>query len=81
MAESVAFTGGGRGGDHGELQELASCPRLQWTGSPPAFKSAVPHLFDTKDRFRERQFFYRLGRVPWFQDDSSAFHFLGTFYF
>ena len=42
--------------------------------------SVVPNLFGTRHWFHGRQFFHGLGQ-GWFQGDSSALHFLCTFYY
>ena len=49
------------------------------TGNP--LKTAAPNLFGTRGQFFGRQFSHRPGGGKWFRDESSASHWLCTFYY
>ena len=48
--------------------------------SPLSFRSVVSNLFDTRDQFCGRQFFYGLGERGMIQDDSSTLRLLHTLF-
>ena len=68
----------------GKKQSLSRAQTLHLIKPDPKLhresRAVVPNLFGTRDQFRGRLFFQRLGGGLWFWDDSSALHLLCTLF-
>ena len=72
----------GRGGSLGKipLDEKHATFHRSHRETDALMQRAVLDIFGTRDWFCRRQFFHRLGRREWFQDESSALHLLCTLF-